>query len=61
MTKSFFATLESEPLARHRFKIRAEARTAIFQFFEASTFHGDATRHLAICADSGGSRPPIPI
>lgn len=34
MCESFFATLECELLARHRFQTRNEAQTAVFEFIE---------------------------
>jgi len=34
MCESFFATLECELLARHRFQTREEAQTAVFEFIE---------------------------
>jgi putative transposase len=34
MCESFFATLECELLARHRFQTRDEAQTAVFEFIE---------------------------
>lgn len=46
MAESFFATLECELLARHRFKTRAEARTAVFQFIEG--FYNPRRRHSAL-------------
>jgi putative transposase len=46
MCESFFATLECELLARHRFKTPAEARTAIFQFIEG--FYNPRRRHSSI-------------
>jgi len=46
MAESFFATLECELLARHRFKTQAEARTAIFQFVEG--FYNPRRRHSAL-------------
>ena len=46
MAESFFATLECELLARHRFKTQAEARTAIFQFIEG--FYNPRRRHSAL-------------
>jgi putative transposase len=46
MAESFFATLECEMLAHHRFKTQAEARTAIFQFVEG--FYNPRRRHSAL-------------
>jgi putative transposase len=46
MAESFFATLECELLARHRFKTQAEARSAIFQFIEG--FYNPRRRHSAL-------------
>ena len=34
MCESFFATLECELLARHRFQTREQAQTAVFEFIE---------------------------
>src|SRR5215470_2444097 len=46
LCESFFATLECELLARHRFRTQAEARTAIFQFIEG--FYNPRRRHSAL-------------
>ena len=37
LCESFFATLECELLARHRFRTQAEARMAVFDFMEGGT------------------------
>jgi putative transposase len=46
MAESFFATLECELLARHRFKAQADARLAVFEFIEG--FYNPRRRHSAI-------------
>ena len=46
MAESFFATLECELLARHRFKTQGQARSAIFQFVEG--FYNPRRRHSAL-------------
>jgi putative transposase len=46
MAESFFATLECELLARHRFKTQADARLAVFDFIEG--FYNSRRRHSAI-------------
>ncbi len=46
MCESFFATLECEPLDRHRFRSQAEARTAVFEFIEG--WYNPRRRHSAI-------------
>jgi hypothetical protein len=46
MCESFFATLECELLARHRFKTQAEARGAVFAFIEG--FYNPRRRHSSI-------------
>ena len=46
MCESFFATLECELLARHRFKTQAEARSAVFDFIEG--FYNPRRRHSSI-------------
>ena len=46
MAESFFATLECELLARHRFKTQDEARSAIFQFVEG--FYNPRRRHSSL-------------
>src|SRR5580704_10348127 len=43
MCESFFATLECELLARHRFKTQTEARNATFAFIEG--FYNRHRRH----------------
>jgi putative transposase len=46
MCESFFATLECELLARHRFATQAEARMAVFAFIEG--FYNPRRRHSSI-------------
>jgi len=46
MCESFFATLECELLARHRFKTQTEARSAVFDFIE--WFYNPRRRHSSI-------------
>jgi hypothetical protein len=46
MCESFFAPLECELLARHRFKTQAEARMAVFEFIEG--FYTLRRRHSSI-------------
>jgi putative transposase len=46
MRESFFATLECELLARHRFKTQAEARSTVFAFIEG--FYNPRRRHSSI-------------
>jgi hypothetical protein len=46
MCESFFATLECELLARHRFKTQTEARSAVFDFIEG--FYNRRRRHSSI-------------
>jgi putative transposase len=46
MCESFFATLECELLARHRFKTQLEARNATFAFIEG--FYNRRRRHSSI-------------
>jgi putative transposase len=46
MCESFFATLECELLARHRFKTQVEARNATFAFIEG--FYNRRRRHSSI-------------
>ena len=46
MCESFFATLECELLDRSRFRSRAEARLAIFEFIEG--FYNRRRRHSAL-------------
>ena len=46
MAESFFATLECELLARHRFKTQADARLAVFDFIEG--FYNPRRRHSAL-------------
>jgi putative transposase len=51
MAESFFATLECELLARHRFHTRTEARVAVFDYLEG--FYNPRRRHSAL-----GQRSP---
>ncbi len=46
VTESFFATLECELLARHRFRTRTEARLAVFDYLEG--FYNPHRRHSAL-------------
>ncbi len=46
MCESFFATLECELLAQHRFKTPAEARMAVFEFIEG--WYNPHRRHSAL-------------
>jgi putative transposase len=46
MCESFFATLECELLDRHKFKIQAEARHAVFEFVES--WYNPRRRHSAL-------------
>jgi putative transposase len=46
MAESFFATLECELLARHRFATRTEARVAVFDYLEG--FYNLRRRHSAL-------------
>lgn len=46
MCESFFATLECELLARHRFRTQLEARSAVFDFIEG--FYNPRRRHSSI-------------
>jgi putative transposase len=46
MCESFFATLECELLDRHRFRIHADARLALFDFIEG--WYNPRRRHSAI-------------
>ncbi len=46
MAESFFATLECELIDRRRFKTRAEARMAIFEFIEG--FYNPRRRHSSL-------------
>ena len=46
MCGSFFATLECELLARHRFRTQAAARSAVFDFIEG--FYNPRRRHSSI-------------
>ena len=46
MAVSFFATLECEPIDRHRFNGQAEARIAVFTFIEG--FYNPCRRHSSI-------------
>jgi hypothetical protein len=42
--KSFFATLECEPLVRRRFTSHAEARMAVFSYLNRPGFGGGPNR-----------------
>lgn len=46
LCESFFATLESELLDRHRFRTQAEARLAVFDFIEG--WYNPRRRHSAL-------------
>lgn len=46
MAESFFASWECELLARHRFKTRAEAKMAVFEYIEG--FYNPHRFHSAI-------------
>jgi putative transposase len=46
MVESFFATLECELLARHRFRTRDQARAAVFEWLEV--FYNRQRRHSAL-------------
>jgi putative transposase len=46
MAESFFATLECELLARHRFATRTQARVAVFDYLEG--FYNPRRRHSAL-------------
>lgn len=46
MCESFFATLECELLDRRKFKTKAEARMAVFQFIEGGTTPAGATQQF---------------
>ena len=46
MCESFFATLECELLARHRFKTPEQARSAVFEFIEG--WYNPRRRHSAL-------------
>ena len=50
MCESFFATLECELLARHKFQTKAEARMAVFEFIEG--WHNPGRRHSAPACQS---------
>lgn len=50
MCESFFATLECELLDRRKFKTKAEARMAIFQFIEG--WYNPGRRHSALAYQS---------
>ena len=58
MCESFFATLECELLARHRFKSQPEARIAVFAFIEG--FYNPRPRS-DICPRSSTSAGSLPI
>jgi putative transposase len=46
LCESFFATLETELIARHSFQTRTQARTAVFDFIEG--FYNTTRRHSAV-------------
>jgi putative transposase len=46
MCESFFATLECELLNRRKFRTKAEARMAVFQFIEG--WYNPGRRHSAL-------------
>lgn len=46
IAESFFATLECEPIDRHRFRDQAEARHAVFHFIEG--WYNSRRRHSSI-------------
>jgi putative transposase len=46
LCESFFATLECELLNRQRFRTKAEARMAVFDFIEG--FYNPRRRHSAL-------------
>ena len=46
MCESFFATLECELLDRRKFRTKAEARMAVFQFIEG--WYNPGRRHSAL-------------
>lgn len=46
LCESFFATLECELLDRHRFRSRAEARMAVFDYIEG--WYNPCRRHSSI-------------
>jgi putative transposase len=52
MAESFFATLECELLARHRFTSHAEARLTLFRWIEG--WYNPFRRHSAL-----GQRSPV--
>ena len=52
MCESFFATLECELLERRKFRTKAEARMAVFEFIEG--WYNPGRRHSAL-----GYRSPI--
>ena len=52
MAESFFSTLESELLARRRFRSQTEARMAVFGYIES--FYNPLRRHSAL-----GYRSPV--
>jgi putative transposase len=52
LCESFFATLECELLARHRFQSHREARSAVFRFIEG--WYNPHRRHRAL-----GQRSPV--
>jgi putative transposase len=59
MCESFFATLECELLDRRKFRTKAEARMAVFQFIEGWYNPGAATQRSAICRPSTTKGAPV--
>jgi transposase InsO family protein len=60
--ESFFATLECELLDRHRFRTRAEARIAVFEFIEG--FYNPRRRRrpgLPIPGSACSLATPLPV
>jgi putative transposase len=62
LAESFFATLECELVARSRWRTRAEARMAVFDFIEG--FYNPRRRHSALAYLSPAeyerrSQPPL--
>jgi putative transposase len=52
MAESFFGTFECEPLVKHRYKNRNEARLSVFDFIE---WYNHRRRHTSI----GLVAPPV--
>ena len=59
MCESFFANLECKLLDRRKFKTKAEARMAIFQFIERWYNPGRAIPLLDICPQSTTKGVPL--